>query len=134
MTDLEPSHIYLIERVNFFANVAESDWLSSMITAADFPRIALQFDRIGPGSIYAEPFRAVNYVDNAETLIYFRCQQKGDRLCATMFGQVQQVPGMVGMLNLISQINFTVYEITDTAWAQTFERNPERFGSGWRVR
>ena len=132
MADLEPSHVYLIERVNFFANVAESDWLSSMISAVDFPRVALQFRPLRAGSIYGEPFRCVNYVDNAETLIYFRPQQRADVLTATMYGQVQQVPGMVGLLTLISQINYTVYEITDKSWIQTFERDPRAFGRGER--
>jgi hypothetical protein len=133
MGDLNASHIYLIERVSFFANVGESDWLESMLTPADFPRVALQFNRIGGASIYAEPFRCVNYIDNNEQLIYFRALQKDDILAATMFGVVQQTPGMVGNLTLISQINFTVYEITDTKWINLYERDPSRLGLTLRV-
>ena len=123
MTDMVPQNVYLMERVSFFANVAESDWLESMLTPADFPRISIAFNRIGGASIYAEPFRCVNYVDNNEQLLYFRPLQKGDILTASMFGKVQQVAGMVGNLTLLSQINFTMYEITDKAWIADFERH-----------
>lgn len=133
MQDMNASHVYLVERVSFFANVAESDWLGSMLTPADFPRVSIQFNRIGGSSIYAEPFRCVNYIDNNEQLLYFRALQNGDVLTATMYGTVQQVPGMVGMLTLVSQINFTVYEITDRNWIQVFERDPGRVGATVRV-
>jgi hypothetical protein len=40
---------------------------------------------------------------------------------------------MVGNLTLISQINFTVYEITDTKWINLYERDPSRLGLTLRV-
>jgi len=128
MTDLVPGHVYLMERGSFYANVAESDWLESMLAPIDFPRVAIQFTRIGGASIYGDPFRCVNYVDNNEQLIYFEALQKNDILGATMFGRVKQVPGMVGKLNLISQMNFTVYEITDNKWINAYKRDPGRLG------
>lgn len=133
MTEMSASNVYLIERASFFANVAESDWLGSMLTPADFPRVALQFNRIGGASIYADPFRCVNYIDNNEQLIYFMPLQNNDIMAATMFGRVQQVPGMVGMVNLIAQMNFTVYEITDRNWINLFQRDPARLGMSLRV-
>jgi hypothetical protein len=131
--NMSASNIYLIERVSFFANVAEAEWLGSMLAPINFPRIALQFNRIGGASIYAEPFRCVNYVDNNEQLIYFRALQNADVMAATMFGQVQQTAGMVGMVNLLAQFNLTVYEITDRKWIDLYERDPARLGSTLRV-
>lgn len=128
MAEMSASHVYLVERVSFFANVPESAWLESMLTPTDFPRVALQFNRIGGASIYAEPFRCVNYVDNSEQLIYFRALQTGDILAATMYGTIAQTPAMVGMLAVLAQINFTVYEITDTKWIRLFENDPARLG------
>lgn len=133
MTEMSAQNVYLVERVSFYANVAESDWLESMIAPANFPRVAVQFNRIGGASIYAEPFRCVNYVDNNEQLLYFQPLQNGDILAATMFGQVQQTAGMVGKLNLLAQINFTVYEITDRSWITLFQRDPARLGLTLRV-
>jgi len=37
------------------------------------------------------------------------------------------------LVNLISQINFTVYEIVDTKWIDLFERDPARLGLTLRV-
>jgi len=133
MTEMSASHVYLVERVSFYANVPEAAWLESMLTPADFPRVALQFNRIGGASIYAEPFRCVNYVDNSEQLIYFRALQNGDILAATMFGTITQTPAMVGMLTVLAQINFTVYEITDKNWIGLFERDPARLGLSLRA-
>jgi hypothetical protein len=128
MTEMSASNVYLIERVNFFANVAESDWLESMIAPINFPRVSLGFNRIGGASIYAEPFRCVNYIDNAEQLLYFRALQNGDILTATMIGRIQQSAGMVGNLNLRAQINFNIYEITDRKWINLYERDPAHLG------
>jgi len=72
ITDLNPANVYLVERVSFFANVAESDWLGSMLTPADFPRVTIAFNRIGGASIYADPFRCVNYADHYDQLFYLQ--------------------------------------------------------------
>jgi len=125
---LNQGHVYLIERASFTANVDLASWLESMLTVADFPRVSVQFPRIGGASIFGDPFRCVNYVENAEMLIYFEALQKGDSLAATMFGKVKQTSGMAGLLNLLAQINFTVYEITDKSWIQEYKRNPARLG------
>lgn len=132
MDDLIPASLYLVERIAFFANAAESDWLTSQITEVEFPRVTLGL-RDFPGAIYGNPFRAVNYQDNAEQLLYFRSPQAGDLLQATMEGSVQQVPGMVGNLTLRAQVNFTVYEITDNRWIETFSRDPQSLGNTLRV-
>jgi hypothetical protein len=131
--DLKPTSVYLLERVAFYANVAEGDWLESMLTPTEFPRVSLRLSGVGGHSIYGDPFRCVNYVDNNEQLIYFRSQQKGVDLLASMYGQVGQVAGMVGKLTLLSQINFTVYEIVNKDWIKTFERDPARLGLTLRV-
>lgn len=133
MDDVTPGAVYLIERINFFANASESDWLESMKTPADFPRISIRFSRIGGGSIFADPFRCVNYVDNAEQLVYFRTSQKDDTIVASMYGKVAQVPGMVGKLTLLAQANFTIYEIRNAAWLKIFESDPARLGLTLRV-
>lgn len=128
MADLKPPHVYLFERVSYFANVDEGDWLESMLTPADFPRVALSFQKNPGASVYGEPFRCVNYIDNNEQLLYAQAKQKDDILTASMFGRVQQTAGMVGKLNLLAQINFTCYEITDANWIRLFEKNPARLG------
>lgn len=137
LTELNPPNVYLIERVNFFANVDEGDWLSSMMTAADFPRIQLHFTGLGGRSIYTEPFRCVNFIDNSEQMIFFESTQKIRRgapvnLEADMNGQVQQVPAMVGRATLLAQFNATIYEITDARWIETFKKDPGKLALTWR--
>lgn len=131
--NVQAGSIYLIERVAFFANVAESDWLSGMKTGVDLPRISLAFSRAGGASIFADPFRCCNYVNNNEQLIYFRSTQKNDTLLATMIGKVAQVAGEVGRLTLRAELNLTVYEVTDRRWITLFEQDPSHLGTTLRV-
>lgn len=136
--DLNPANVYLVERVSFFANVGESDWLESMLLPINFPSVSTAFADlngllIGGSSIYAGPFRCVNYVDNSEQLLYFRGLQNSSQLVASMFGTVKQVPGMVGLLTLLAQINFTIYEITDKSWIRSYERDPNHLGATVRI-
>src|SRR5690606_25361603 len=63
---LESNSVYLIERINFFAQVAEADWLLSMDTAQNFPAFRLHYQNDDANSLYPEPVRCVNYIDNAE--------------------------------------------------------------------
>ncbi len=133
MDSMRPTSVYLIERVSFFANVLEGTWLESMLTPDDFPRISIKVKGVGGQSIFGDPFRCVNYVDNNEQLLYLQCVRPGDQLVATMYGKVLQVPAMAGMLNLLSEINFTAYEITDKDWVTTYMKNPGRLGLTLRV-
>lgn len=130
---LKPTSVYLLERISFYANLPESAWLESMLLPANFPRVSVRLDGIGGHSIYGDPFRCVNYVDNNEQLIYFRGLQTASNLVATMYGKVGQVPDTVGKLNLIGQINFTVYEIVNRAWIKSFEQDPAHLGLTVRV-
>lgn len=133
MDDVTPGAVYLIERINFFGNAIEGDWLEGMKTKVDFPRVSVRFSRVGGASIFADPFRGVNYVDNAESLIYFRTSQKGDTLVTSMFGKIAQVAGMVGKATLRAEINFSIYEIRNQKWISLFETDPARVGLTLRV-
>lgn len=128
MDKLNAGSLYLMERINFFAAAVESDWLKASRTAANFPRVTVRFSGIGGASIFGDPFRCVNYVDNSESLIWMRPTQVNSNLLASMYGKVHQVAGMVGELNLVAQINFTVYEITNRKWIETFEKDPSQLG------
>ncbi len=133
MSNLNAGSLYLIDQVSFFASAVEGDWLRSMKTAADFPRISVRYAGTGGHSIFGDPFRCVNYVDNSDAMVYLRPTQKGAGLVSSMFGKVSQVAGMVGDLFLLAQINFTVYEITDAKWISTFEENPRKLGATVRL-
>ncbi len=133
MSNLNAGSLYLVDQVSFFASAVEGDWLRSMKTAADFPRVSVRFARTGGSSIFGDPFRCVNYVDNSDCNIYLRPTQKNESLVASMFGVVKQVPGMVGDLYLLAQINFTVYEITDAKWIESFEKDPLKLGATVRI-
>lgn len=117
---LASNSVYCLERVSFFANVAESDWLNSMDTVANFPRFRFKYQNSSGQSIFPEPVRCINYVDNAEQLVFFWTTRESDVLQITFEGKVNQVPGMVGVDPLLCEVNFTIYQIVDRDWITGF--------------
>lgn len=124
---MQANSVYLIERISFFAQAAESDWLLSMDTEANFPAFRLHYQFDDAHSLYPEPVRCVNYVDNAEQLVFFFSTRENENLLISFSGIVNQVPGMVGTDPLLAEVNFTLYQITDEAWNRRFI-NPDHFG------
>jgi hypothetical protein len=124
---LQSNSVYLIERISFFAQATESDWLESMGTAAQFPAFRLHYQFDDANSLYPEPVRCVNYVDNAEQLVFFRTTRDSENLLISFSGIVTQVAGMVGLNPLLAQVNFTIYQVTDENWNRKFI-NPDEFG------
>lgn len=133
MDNLSPGSLYHVAAISFYAAALEGDWLKSMISKDEFPRVTV---RLIPGkarSWFADPFRCVNYVDNLDQVIWLPPVQKGDTLVASMYGRVRQVAGMVGESTLKAQFNMAVYEVDAAQWLQTFRENPKHSGSTWRL-
>lgn len=129
---LQANSVYLIERINFFAAVGVADWLESMDTEVNFPAFTLRFKKSFNDSIYAEPVRCVNYIDNGEQLVFFNSTREQDQLLITFSGIVNQVAGMVGLDPLLVETNFTIYQITDQKWNAMFldpSRTPEEIAA-----
>ncbi len=121
---LQSNSLYLISAFTFFANVAESDWLGSMDTAANFPAYQLRFQKSSSESIYPDPIRCVNYVDNADQLVYFASGRSADVLEITFSGIVNQVAGTVGVNPLLAEVNLSMYQITDQEFIKAYNSAP----------
>jgi hypothetical protein len=117
---MQANSVYCLERINFFAQVSESAWLESMDTAANFPAFALQYEKDSNTPIFPEPVRCVNYIDNAEQLVFFRSTRESERLMISFSGVVNQAADMVGIDPLLAQVNFTLYQVTDDSWNDRF--------------
>lgn len=117
---LANNSIYLIERINFFAGIAEATWLESMDTEANFPFFKLHLLKSPATSIFPEPIRCVNYIDNAEQLVFFRSLQKDDTLLITFGGIINQVAASVGIDPMLAEVNFTLYQVINEEWAKKF--------------
>lgn len=120
LMNLQSNSLYLLAAYSFFANVAEADWLGSMDTAANFPAFQLKFKNETAPSIYPDPLRCVNYVDNADQLVYFNSGRSGDVLQITFSGIVNQVAGMVGVDPLLAEVNLNIYQITDQEFIKKY--------------
>ena len=117
---LKPNSLYLLAAYSFFANVGEADWLASMDTQANFPAFQLNFKNGSTPSIYPDPLRCVNYVDNADQLIYFDSGRSDDILQISFSGIVNQVAGMVGIDPLLAEVNLNIYQIMDQEFIKEY--------------
>lgn len=121
---LENNSIYLIERINFYANVSEVAWLES--AGAELPFFRLRFQNNPSNSIFPEPVRCGNYIANGEQLVFFRNTRKDDDLLITFGGIINQVAATVGVDPILAQVNFTIYQIINEKWAKQFI-DPEHY-------
>ena len=119
---MQQNTVYLIERINFYASVPEGAWLEAQPALANFPSFRLSFLNSPSDSIYPEPIRCVNYVDNSEQLIWYYSTREAEQLLISFGGQVNQPASMVGIPTVFSQVNFTMYQIQNQDWVKAFNR------------
>ena len=118
--EMNKESIYLLERINFSAELDEGIWLKSQDVLDNYPNFRLDFEKSLSSSIYPEPVRCLNYLDNAEQLLYFQSRKAGDRLRITFRGIINQVPETVGLVSVSTQVSFTIYQIDDKNWINWF--------------
>lgn len=126
LAPMQVSTVYLIERINFFANVPEGVWLESQDTIANYPNFRLHFLNSPSESLYPEPVRCVNYIDNGEQLIWYASTRSDESLLISFAGLVNQVPATVGIPTLFAQVNFTIYQVQNAEWIELFNRGEIR--------
>lgn len=117
---LQNNSRYLITAISFFANVADSDWLEGMDTAANFPAFRLHYENSPSSSIFPEPVQCVNYVDGQDTMAFFKTERKDEKLLISFSGVVNQTAGMVGVDPLLAEVNFTMYQISAEQYNRQF--------------
>lgn len=131
LLEMNKESIYLLERINFSAQLNEGVWLKSQDTIANYPNFRLDFEKSLSASIYPEPVRCLNYLDNAEQLLYFQSRKAGDKLRITFTGKVNQVAETVGDAEISTQVSFTIYQIDDKNWINWFlSPGSKEFGKG----
>jgi len=124
---MQANSIYLIERISFFAQCGESDWLLGMDTVANFPAFFLRYKYDDAHSLFPEPVRCANFKQNEEQSVYFWSTRENEELLISFTGIVNQVAGMVGIDPLLVEVNFTLYQIINEKWNRGFV-NPNHFG------
>lgn len=120
LAPMQQQTVYLIERINFFASIDEGTWLESQGPLATFPNFRLSFLNSKSDTIYPEPIRCVNYIDNSEQLIFYWSTRSNEELLISFNGLVNQVPATVGVPTIFTQVNFTIYQIQETNWVKAF--------------
>jgi hypothetical protein len=112
---IQKNQLALIERYSFSATVNEGAFLDNVITV---PTLAVRLPRENR-LIYPNPIPLVNYVDGLETLIYAFADQ-AQNLEGTFRGQVGQGVALVGIPNLIAQVQFNIYMVKNLDWIDNF--------------
>lgn len=119
MPNVKKSSVYVIISNSVFGNVIEGDYLEGQPDSTNIPRFNLRLEKSNSQSIFHEPYRMGNYVDDLQQLIYFR-SQVDDRLLASCFGFENQSAGMAGFLTIQLQVSFVIMEVTNQAWIKEY--------------
>lgn len=123
---LRGQSVYVIDKFSFSAALPEGDWLSSTdVPVLQFPTFSLRKETMEGNNIYMEPIPALNYIDNGDTLLYFRAKQDLEFLQITFNGQLIQVPNTVGIPQLTTQVSALIYEVSYSDWTIFFEGDPK---------
>ena len=125
---MQANSVYLIERINFFAQAGEADWLLSMDTEPNFPAFRVHYRFDDAVQLFPEPVRCVNFMDDVEQSVFFYSTRENEELLISFTGIVNQVPAMVGIDPLLAEVNFTIYQVVNEKWNKQFI-NPDHFGA-----
>jgi len=127
--ELEPNHVYLIERMSVGGTISEGDYLSSIV---DFPILSIRRS-ISNTIVYKKPFPIVNYADGIEIAAFIHSDKGGDNLTLSFTGTLQQLPSMVGLANVKMQISLSIYAI-GSGYFNTAFRDVQSISMGQRNR
>jgi hypothetical protein len=118
--NLGHTSVYMIERYNFSASMAEETYLSALNAGvAVVPSMILK-KRNDQSVVYENPIPLVKYTENQESIAYFKTRQDGDALLVDIAGILNQVTALVGIAAIQCQVSFTIYRVTDNKWIQRY--------------
>lgn len=116
--------VFFIERYSFSCNIPEGAYLENII-AANVPvfRLRRQADGL---VIYKKPLPCVNYIDNAEAIVFFNSDNEFDNLIADFTGILNQSAALVGVPVVTAQVTLNLYEIVESEWIRKYRlRSPK---------
>lgn len=117
--DLEPRSVYIIERINFSANMDEGDFKDVQVPGQAlniWPYLAETQNKI-----ILDPIPFINYYDNLEVYIAFKTNEEGDELLVNFNGQLGSNFNIAGKLVAVALLQLNIYRIQSTEWVRKFD-------------
>lgn len=127
---LKTGSVYIIERACFSMDIAEGDFQAAINT---IPRIVL-LKRSNQNAIFPTPQPFINYIDNLEELFFFSTSIEGEILTGNFTGLLNGTPALVGDASITANVQFLIYEVTDTKWAAEYLFPKMNLGDDLRFR
>lgn len=127
--NLNQNSIYLIERINVGADIAELDYQTNI---GLLPKTVLSY-KIEGGRVYQLPIPLVNYVNNQEAVAWAWSDKYTDALLLSMpIGTLNQNAALVGRSEIRIFVALNIYEITDNNFVQQFKSSSTSSAVGFR--
>jgi hypothetical protein len=124
---LERWAVYVIERVNFSANIDESVYLEAIDTNGGLPSFQC-LTTVAGQQIFPNRQPVINYVDNLEVIQPFWTQQDNDNLLVTFRGLFTQPGAIAGLTTMYTYLQMNIYKIQETQWIKNFFDKKEKLG------
>jgi hypothetical protein len=114
---LNANCVYLLDSVSIGGNVGREDFLGSVVTV---PRLILQKD--AREGVFPLPMQIVDYAECRPVSTWFVPSNNNTAMTATLSGQCQQLPSMIGVANLVLSFSYHIYEVIDHKFIDEFKR------------
>ena len=117
---LNAGSLYVIALISFYAATDAGNWLTGVQGSTSIPEIRFRYKNSSATTLFPEPIKLANYRIAEERTIFFLPSAGADALQITMAGYIDQPAALVGVPSLAAQANFTIYEISNTAYIDQF--------------
>lgn len=116
VTELQKNKIYLIDRISIGGNIAENDYLDSILT---LPEFRLKY-RISNENVYFLPYSVVNYIDDSQITSWVYSEKGGEELLVNFYGVLDQIPATIGKLEIKIHLTFSIFIVSSTVFYGKF--------------
>lgn len=128
LIDLRTRYVYLLDATYFSANMDEGVYQDAMDTSNDTPRLFFTTKTSGDQPAFGRPFNFINYVDNANTVLFIDQVPKKNELLINFQGLFSQPIELAGKLTMEVYIQFLIYEISAVEWVKMYGEPTEQSG------
>ena len=115
----KPNTVYLIERVSVSADVAEADYLNSIVTV---PLLILK-TKIDNSIIYEKPINVTSYKRNEDISTFVANGKEGDSIVCQASGLLNQVANTVGRNNISLFVQFSIFAMDQNDFNEIYNKD-----------
>lgn len=117
---MRPQYLYFFSQLNFSLSIDEGVFLEA-IDEGSVPTVSIK-DSTTRKIIFQSPFRLFRYFENSAIDSFHFNLNANAEMIADFQCVLNQIAELVGKENIYAQVSFSVYEITDKKFIESYKR------------